>query len=104
MRRLSLTLFLMVLLLPITSYGTVDYLSVNHITKEYFWGDEDNRTGWVGWEPVPEGQLATAEKEFRALGYERTSYPFKIESSIVLALGVVFLGLFFFKKRMNISQ
>ena len=37
-----------ILLLPVTSYGTVDYLSVNPMTKEYYWGDEDNRTGWIG--------------------------------------------------------
>lgn len=98
LRRYSLLIFLLMLLLPNTLYGTVDYLSVNHVTKEYYWGDEDNRTGWIGWQPIPEGQLDTAEEELRALGYKKTYYPFKIESVVVLTIGILIVGLYFLRK------
>ncbi|WP_017733504.1 hypothetical protein [Nafulsella turpanensis] len=99
MKRYSFIIFLLILLLPVSSYGTVDYLSVNHVTKEYYWGNEDNETGWIGWETVPEGQLDTAEEEFEELGYTRALNPFKIESILILAIGVSVFGIYFFERK-----
>jgi hypothetical protein len=80
MKPLRLAIIALVLLLPTTACATVDFLSVNMITKEYYWGDEDNPTGWIGWRSVPEGQLDTAENDLKKLGYTWTHYPYKIES------------------------
>lgn len=49
----------LLLFLTTTASATVNFLSVNQITKEYYWGDEDNSTGWIGWTTVPEVQLET---------------------------------------------
>lgn len=99
MRRYSFVILLLILLLPISSYGTVDFLSVNHVTKEYYWGDEDHGTGLIGWEAVPEGQLYTAVVDLEEFGYTRTYYPFKIESIATLVTGALVLGVYFLRRK-----
>lgn len=84
-----------------TVYATVDFLSVNKITKEYYWGDEDNSTGWIGWTPIPEGQLDTAEGDLKKLGYTQTNYPYKIESYIFLFVVVLTLGQHIIRKKVK---
>ena len=101
MKLFRLSIIILVLLLPIASYATLDYLSVNKITKEYYWGGEDNPTGWIGWKRVPEGQFDTAEDDLEKLGYSKTYYPFKIESYIALSIGVLLFGLFIIRKNKN---
>lgn len=94
-----LLLFFLIMSLPVVSYATVDYMAVNHITKEYYWGDDDHRAGWIAWKNVPETQLGTAEEDFIKSGYTRTYYPYKIETAIVLVMGFLFYGLSLFRKR-----
>jgi hypothetical protein len=101
MRKLFLVSIMLISLLPIASYATVDYLAVNHITKEYYWGDDDNGTGWIGWEYIPDGLYETTEADFIKSGYTRTHYPYKIESIIVLAVGALLIGLFIIRKNNN---
>lgn len=84
-----------------TAYATVDYLSVNKITKEYYWGDDDNPTGLIGWISVPERQLDTAEDDLKKLGYTRTYYPYKIESYIIAVAMVLTLGAYITIKKVN---
>jgi hypothetical protein len=97
MKLLLVTILLIAL--PITASATVDFLSVNKITKEYYWGDEDNPTGWIGWRGVPEAQLETAEDDLKKLGYTETFYPYKIESCIASAVLVLTLGQYIIRKR-----
>lgn len=83
---------LLISIMPLYAWATVDFLSVNKITKEYYWGDEDRSPGWIGWEYVPEGQLDTAEGDLKKLGYTETFYPYKIETCLtVVVLGAVTL-------------
>lgn len=98
MKRSILIIIALVLLLPITSCATVDFLSVNKITKEYYWGDEDNPTGWIGWTSVPEGQLDTAENDLQKLGYTRTYYPYKIESYLASLIMILALGQYIIRR------
>lgn len=94
----------MILLLPGMASATVHFLSVNKITKEYYWEDEDRSPGWIGWTYVPEGQIDTAEDALKKLGYTETSYPFKIESYLALFVLAIMLGSYVFWKKRNPSQ
>jgi hypothetical protein len=91
----------LLLVLPITAHATVDFLSVNEITKEYYWGDEDRSTGWIGWTIVPETKLETAESELLKRGYTESEYPYKIEFGIALVLLMVVCGQYFVRRRMK---
>lgn len=91
----------MLFLAPITANATVDFLSVNKITKEYYWGDEDHSTGWIGWTSVPETQLDTAEDDFKKLGYTETFFPYKIESSITIVVSILTLALYVIRRRVK---
>jgi hypothetical protein len=91
----------LLLLLSTTASATVDFLSVNKITKEYYWGDEDSPTGWIGWTSVPEGQLDTAEDDLKKLGYTETFYPYKIESYIFAALFILSLGQYIIRRKVK---
>lgn len=101
MKLSRLTIIVLMLLLPMTVHATVDFLSVNSITKEYYWGDEDNSTGCIGWTYVPEGQLDTAESDLKKLGYTETNYPYKIESYITLLVVVLVLGQYIIRKKVK---
>ncbi|PCJ63691.1 MAG: hypothetical protein COA58_15215 [Bacteroidetes bacterium] len=71
-----------------STFATVDYLRVNHITKELYWGDEDHSTGWLGWEGVPDGIYEETTNKYEDLGYSYTQFPFKIELALIgLVLG-----------------
>jgi hypothetical protein len=90
--------------LPITAQATVDYLAVNRITKEYYWGDEDHSTGWIGWKFVPEAQLETAEVDLKKLGYTRTYYPYKLESLLVSLVLILTLGQYVVRRKLKKSR
>ena len=36
------------------TYATIDYLVVNHFTKQLYWADTDNSPGLIGWEGLGE--------------------------------------------------
>ena len=99
MKLIRFIILFVVLFLPSIVYATVDFLSVNKITKEYYWRDEDHSTGWIGWTSVPEGELETAEENLIELGYTKTSYPYKIETFIALLVGLMILGLYVVRRR-----
>lgn len=101
MKLLRLTIISLILLLPTTASATVDFLSVNTITKEYYWGDEDNSTGWIGWTSVPEGRLDSAEDDLKKLGYTETFYPYKIESYIASLVLIIVLGLYVVRRKVK---
>jgi len=101
MKLLRVTIIGLILLLPIAASATVNFLSVNKITEEYYWGDEDNPTGWIGWTSIPEGQLETAEDYLRKLGYTETFYPYKIESYIASLVFVLALGQYIIRRKIK---
>jgi hypothetical protein len=94
----------LLLFLSTTASATVDFLSVNKLTKEYYWGDEDNSTGWIGWTTVPEAQLDTAEYDLKKSGYTETFYPYKIESYIFAALSILGLGQYIIRRKLRTTQ
>jgi hypothetical protein len=104
MKLLRLIIIGFILSLPMAASATVDFLSANKITKEYYWGDEDNPTGWIGWASIPEGQLDTAENDLKKLGYTETFYPYKIESYIALFVLTLILGLYIIRKKRRKNQ
>lgn len=91
----------LILLQPMTAFATVDFLSVNEITKEYYWGDDDHSTGWIGWTVVPEKLLDTAEDDLKKLGYTETFYPYKIESYIAATVLIIMLAQYIIRKKLK---
>ena len=70
--------------------ATVDFLAINHITKEYFWGDEDHDTGLIGWEIVPESGSPYRNPDYlHQQGYTETNFPYKLD----LILGLILWGI-----------
>lgn len=98
MKTLKVTIISLILLLPLTSFATVDYLLANKITKEYYWADEDHSPGWIGWKVVPEVQLDTAVDDLKKLGYTQTFYPYKIETYITILVSTLAAGLYIIKR------
>lgn len=75
------------------SYATVDYLVINHTTKQLYWADDDNREGFIGWESLPYSEL-NPELVYLNKGYRFTKFPYKIELWGFIILGIT-LFLFF---------
>lgn len=98
MKLTRLSIVILLLLQPIVTFATVDFLSVNRITKEYYWGDEDSSTGWIGWTNVTEGQIDTTEDDLKKLGYTETKYPYKIELVTVSIIVLILMLQFIVKK------
>ena len=72
--------------------ATVDYLSVNHITKELYWGDDGDRvTGVIGWVTIPEGVFEESERKYTEMGYSFTEFPFKIELFSIVLIGLLLM-------------
>ena len=97
----SIYIFLLVCyfnFLPTISQATVDYLSVNNITKEYYWGDDDHSTGWIGWEPMGEAYRNLTDAEIEQKGYTKTNNPFKIEMCLFFAFILIVSAALFMRK------
>lgn len=80
----------------LTCFSTVDYLCANSITKELYWADDDNPSGFIGWEYLPEN-YESIEKNFLNRGYTYTTFPFKLE--LVLLLIFIAFYMVFLKTR-----
>lgn len=87
----SLALVILTVFISPNCFATVDYLSVNHLTKQLYWGDTDNSPGWIGWETIPDGITQEKEAEYLEKGYEFTENAYLIEEVVcgVLIIGVV---------------
>ena len=72
-------------------FATVDYLVVNHLTKQLYWAATDRSPGWIGWEPIPEGQQESDEKKYKKMGYRFTNNPFLIEKIIAITIALLLL-------------
>ncbi len=80
-------LFLLIILVfPVSSYGTVDLLCVNHITKELQHFDSGHDYIGIGWESLGEGdeRLIALESEFLKNGYKYSEFTWRIEFFIGL--------------------
>ena len=88
--------FLLILLftsMTHSAFATVDYLTVNHTTKQLYWAKTDHSPGWIGWEYIPEGQWEMAEKEYLAKGYTFTTNPYLIDQLLFAIIFAVLVAL-----------
>jgi len=53
------------------AFATVEYLTVNHITKELFWAETGGyiEVGFIGWEIIPERKHHEDAEKYLARGY-----------------------------------
>lgn len=84
-------------------FATVDYLVVNHLTKQLYWAETDNPLGWIGWTGVGE-IYETKEQKYLDIGYTYTKNPFVIEEIIVLIIILSLLFYWLIRKRKNALQ
>ena len=93
------TIFLVFLfLVSSTVFCTVDYLCFNSITKELYWADDDNPSGFIAWENLPEN-YEPHEKAKLAEGYTYTTFPFKLEAVILTVFVVLLLLVLLFARQ-----
>lgn len=78
-------------------FTTVDYLVVNHITKQLYWAETDNPQGWIGWKGIGEVYEAK-EQKYLEIGYSYTKNPFLIEETIALII-TIFLLLYWLARK-----
>lgn len=81
------------------AFATVEWLTVNHITKELYWAETDQPEGFIGWEVIPEGKYHNALEMYSNRGYTETTYPFKLETVSALVLVVLVFLYFRLKKK-----
>lgn len=97
--KLKSTLLIFLSLLTVKStFATVDYLVVNHITEELYWGETDHEPGFVGWESIPESKWIEAEREYLKNGYSMTKNPYKIELGLGVIIFILGVLIFMLKK------
>lgn len=80
------------------SFATINYLTVNHITKQLYWAETDHPTGLIGWEGVGEVYEAK-EKGYLNMGYTYTKNPFLIEEVILLFIVTSLITYWFVRNR-----
>ncbi len=81
-----------------STLATIDYLLVNHYTKQLYWAGTDHPAGLIGWEGVGENYHAE-ESAYLELGYTYTDNPFLIEQAIILAIITLLLSYWLFRKK-----
>jgi len=81
--------------LSFTAFATVNYLTVNHITKELYWAETGggNGEGFIGWEVIPERSHYDDLQKYLDLGYTYTEFPYKLD---ILAALIILLPLLIF--------
>ena len=88
-------------------YATVDFLVINHTTKQLYWASTGAPIshGWIGWGNVPyeewgeDGKWDKEKKKYFNRGYKFTNNPFLIEEIIMLFLMMLFVAYRFKKRR-----
>jgi len=73
---------------------TINYLAVNHITKELFWAESDtSEEGFIGWEIIPERSLHEDLNNYLELEHTYTDFPYKLDiiASLFILLPLLLL-------------
>lgn len=86
----KIALIAMLLLMSQFAMATVDYLAVNHLTKQLYWAETDNPPGLIGWTLIPEGKYEFYQQEYLDRGFTFTQNPYIIEEIIGLIVLLVF--------------
>ena len=84
-RKLTIILTILSLFSIQSVFATVDYLVVNHLTKQLYWAETDHPPGLIGWEGVGEVHK-TKEQKYLDSGYLYTNNPYLIEEGIILVI------------------
>ena len=98
------TFLIILIILSFTTsdiFATVDYLVVNHITKQLYWAETDHRPGWIGWEYIPDGLWESEEQKYLRMGYKFTNDPFLVEEILVSLIGLSTIVLWIKKKKIK---
>lgn len=98
MKRIKYILTFTVIFTAQIANATVDYLAVNHITKQLYWADTDNPPGFIGWTSIPEGKYEFYEQEYLTRGFAFTKNPYLIEE-IIGAFTILFIAALFIRRR-----
>jgi len=98
-KKLSLLLIAIFTFTASDVFATVDYLVVNHMTKQLYWAETNHSHGWIGWETIPEGDWQIDKQKYLELGYKITNNPFLIEEVIALLLNVNMAAIWATNKR-----
>lgn len=84
------------------SFATVEWLTVNHFTKELYWAETGRESGYIGWQVIPEHLYQEQLEIYLAKGYSETTFPYKLEVAFGIFLLLLFIIIFFrLKKRKN---
>lgn len=84
--------------------ATVDYLAVNHLTKQLYWADTDNSPGLIGWTSIPEGKYEFYEQEYLDRGFTFTNNPYLIEEIIGLIILIAIVTFLIRKRTKSMKQ
>ncbi|AZQ63119.1 hypothetical protein EI427_12980 [Flammeovirga pectinis] len=76
---------LLSILLTTNVFATIDYLVVNHYTKQLYWAETDHPPGFIGWEGVGE-VFDIKEQKYLASDYTYTENPYLIEEVILAVI------------------
>ncbi len=101
--KIRLYSILLFALLSTKVFATVDYLVVNHLTKQLYWAETDHHLpGLIGWEAVGE-VYEIKEQKYLDSGYTYTDNPYLIEEGIFLVIIISLLSYWMVrnKKRKN---
>ena len=84
------TIFLIALLLMTAPvFATVEWLSVNHVTKELYWAETDREPGFIGWDAIAEGKYDEMKSKYLSMGYTETTFPYKLDLIFVTVIFTV---------------
>ena len=100
MQKLKICFFLIAVLTTSRLSATVDYLAVNHFTKQLYWAETDHPPGLIGWNTIPEGKYKSYTHEYFNQGYSFTKNPFLIEE-VLLSVVLLLLLLIMMRKRIR---
>ena len=100
MKKYGLIIFVLIII-SISTFGTVDEIYVNTITKEYQYSDNGCK-GFIGWKDVDNDPSMDFKVELKLIseGYSQTTFPYKIDLftiSFLLLLTSIFI--YFWKRK-----
>lgn len=81
-----------------STFATIDYLVVNHVTKQLYWAQTDHPPGWIGWEGLGE-VYEPKEKEYLLMGYTYTDNPYVIDRFILLLVVLIIVIYWLIRRR-----
>ena len=95
---MKMKLLSILILLTTNVFATVDYLVVNHLTKQLYWAETDHAPGFIGWSGVGE-IYEIKEQQYLDSGYTYTNNPFLIEEGVLVVLTLLITAYYIRRKK-----